>query len=208
MSTVPKTLMTEAEYLAFERASETRHEYSRGEIFAMAGASESHNLASGNLFVAVQLELRDKPCRAYTHDMRVFAAESRSYVYPDLVVACPPIEFKDEKRDTLLNPHVVVEVLSPSTESYDRGRKFDFYRQSDSLRQYVLVEQDAPRVMSYIRQSDGVAWLLTPLEGLNAVLEFPTLGLSVPLSEIYRNVQFPPPKTPEELQAELDALRS
>lgn len=208
MSTVPKSLMTEAEYLAFERASEIRHEYWRGELFAMAGASESHNLASGNLFVAIQLSLRDKPCRAYTHDMRVFAAESRSYVYPDIVVACPPIEFKDDKRDTLLNPHVVVEVLSPSTESYDRGRKFDFYRQSDSLRQYVLVEQDAPRVMSYIRQSDGVAWLLTPLEGLTAVLDFPTLGVSVPLSEIYRNVEFPPPLTPEELQAQLNALRS
>ena len=203
MSSVPMTLMTEAEYLAYERASEIRHEFWRGELFAMAGASEGHNLASGNLFVAVQLALRDKPCRAYTHDMRVFASQSRAYVYPDIVVACPPIEFKDEKRDTLLNPQVVVEVLSPSTESYDRGKKFDLYRQSESLRQYVLIAQDEPRVMSYIRQSDGVAWLLTPLAGLNAVLDFPTLGLSVPLSEIYRNVEFPPPLTPEELQAQL-----
>lgn len=207
MSTVPNTLMNEAEYLAFERASEMRHEFWRGELFAMAGASEGHNLASGNLFVAVQLALRDSPCRAYTHDMRVFAAESRAYVYPDIVVACPPIEFKDAKRDTLLNPQVVVEVLSPSTESYDRGKKFDLYRQSESLRQYVLIAQDEPRVMSYIRQSDGVAWLLTPLEGLNAVLEFPTLGVSVPLSEIYRNVEFPPPLTPEELQAQLTPPR-
>ena len=207
MSSVPKTLMTEAEYLAYERASEIRHEFWRGELFAMAGASEGHNLASGNLFVAVQLALRDKPCRAYTHDMRVFASQSRAYVYPDIVVACPPIEFKDEKRDTLLNPQVVVEVLSPSTESYDRGKKFDLYRQSESLRQYVLIAQDEPRVMSYIRQSDGVAWLLTPLAGLNAVLEFPTLGLSVPLSEIYRNVEFPPPLTTEELQALLTPPR-
>ena len=207
MSTVPKFLLSESEYLEFERASEMRHEFGRGELFAMAGASEGHNLASGNLFVAVQLALRDKPCRAYTHDMRVFASESRAYVYPDIVVACPPIEFKDAKRDTLLNPQVVVEVLSPSTESYDRGRKFDLYRQSESLRQYVLIAQDEPRVMSYIRQSDGVAWLLTPLEGLNAVLEFPTLGVSLPLSEIYRNVEFPPPLTPEELQALLTPPR-
>ena len=207
MSSVPMTLMTEAEYLAYERASEIRHEFWRGELFAMAGASEGHNLASGNLFVAVQLALRDKPCRAYTHDMRVFASQSRAYVYPDIVVACPPIEFKDEKRDTLLNPQVVVEVLSPSTESYDRGKKFDLYRQSESLRQYVLIAQDEPRVMSYIRQSDGVAWLLTPLAGLNAVLDFPTLGLSVPLSEIYRNVEFPPPLTTEELQALLTPPR-
>ena len=207
MSSVPMTLMTEAEYLAYERASEIRHEFWRGELFAMAGASEGHNLASGNLFVAVQLALRDKPCRAYTHDMRVFASQSRAYVYPDIVVACPPIEFKDEKRDTLLNPQVVVEVLSPSTESYDRGKKFDLYRQSESLRQYVLIAQDEPRVMSYIRQSDGVAWLLTPLAGLNAVLDFPTLGLSVPLSEIYRNVEFPPPLTLDELQAQLTPPR-
>ena len=207
MSSVPMTLMTEAEYLAYERASEIRHEFWRGELFAMAGASEGHNLASGNLFVAVQLALRDKPCRAYTHDMRVFASQSRAYVYPDIVVACPPIEFKDEKRDTLLNPQVVVEVLSPSTESYDRGKKFDLYRQSESLRQYVLIAQDEPRVMSYIRQSDGVAWLLTPLAGLNAMLDFPTLGLSVPLSEIYRNVEFPPPLTTEELQALLTPPR-
>ena len=207
MAESPKFLMSESEYLEFEQASEMRHEFWRGELFAMAGASEGHNLASGNLFVAVQLALRDKPCRAYTHDMRVFASESRAYVYPDIVVACPPIEFKDAKRDTLLNPQIVVEVLSPSTESYDRGRKFDLYRQSESLRQYVLIAQDEPRVMSYIRQSDGVAWLLTPLEGLNAVLEFPTLGLSLPLSEIYRNVEFPPPLTPEELQALLTPPR-
>jgi Uma2 family endonuclease len=155
MSTVPQTLMTEEQYLAFERASEIRHEYWRGEIFAMAGASEGHNLAAGNLFVAMQLALRDKPCRTYTHDMRVFAAKSRAYVYPDIVVAWPPIEFNDGKRDTLLNPQVVIEVLSPSTESYDRGRKFDLYRQSESLKQYVLVSQDEARVMSYIRQSHG-----------------------------------------------------
>ena len=208
MSTVPNSLMTEEQYLAFERASETRHEFWRGEIFAMAGATENHNLASGNLFVAVQVALRDRPCRAYTLDMRVFAPRSRSYMYPDIVVACPPIEFQDDKRDTLLNPQIVVEVLSPSTSSYDRGQKFDLYLQSESLQQYVLVNQDEPRVMSYIRQPDGIGWLMTPLEGLNAVLDFPTLGVRVPLSEIYRNVEFPPPLTPAELQAQLNALRS
>lgn len=208
MSTVPQTLMTEEQYLVFERAAEIRHEFLRGEIFAMAGASEGHNLASLNLATVLNLELREKPCRVYSNDMRVLAPRSRSYMYPDIVVACPPIEFQDDKRDTLLNPQVVVEVLSPSTASYDRGQKFDLYLQSESLRQYVLVNQDEPRVMSYIRQSDGVAWLMIPLEGLDAVLEFPTLGVSVPLSEIYRNVEFPPPLTPEQLQAQLNALRS
>ena len=207
MSTVPQSLKTEAEYLAFERASETRHEFLRGEIFAMAGATEGHNLASLNLATVLNFELREKPCRVYSNDMRVLAPRSRSYMYPDIVVACPPIEFQDGKRDTLLNPQVVVEVLSPSTASYDRGTTFDLYLQSESLRQYVLVNQDEPRVMSYIRQSDGVAWLLTPLEGLTAMLDFPTLGISVPLSEIYRNVEFPPPLSPEELQAQLTPPR-
>ncbi len=201
MSTVPKTLMTEEQYLSFERESEIRHEFLRGEIFAMAGASEGHNLASLNLATRLNFELREKPCRVYSNDMRVLAPRSRSYMYPDIVVACPPIEFQDGKRDTLLNPQVVVEVLSPSTASYDRGTKFDLYPQSESLLQYVLVNQDEARAMSYIRQSDGVAWLMIPLTGLDAVLEFPTLGLSVPLSEIYRNVEFPPPLTLEELQA-------
>ena len=208
MSTAPKSLMTEEQYLSFERASEIRHEFLRGEIFAMTGASESHNLASLNLATVLNSELREKPCRVYSNDLRVLAPRSRSYVYPDIVVACPPIEFQDGKRDTLLNPQVVVEVLPPSTASYDRGTKLDLYLQSESLLQYVLVNQDEPRVMSYTRQSDGVAWLMIPLTGLDAVLEFPTLGLSVPLSEIYRNVEFPLPLTPEELQAQLDALRS
>ena len=203
MSTVPQSLKTEAEYLAFERASETRHEFLRGELFAMAGATESHNLASLNLATVLNFELREKPCRVYSNDMRVVAPRSRSYMYPDIVVACPPIEFQDDKRDTLLNPQVVVEVLSPSTASYDRGTKFDLYLQSESLQQYVLVNQDEPRVMSYIRQSDGIAWLMIPLSGLDAVLEFPTLGLSVPLSEIYRNVEFSPPIPIDVLPAQL-----
>ena len=195
MSAVPKTLLTEAEYLAFERAAEFRHEFHRGEIFAMAGASESHNLVSGNLFTELNVQLKGKGCRPYTHDMRVYSHESKTYTYPDIVVACPPIEFLDDKRDTLLNPQVVIEVLSPSTEAYDRGRKFDFYREAPSLQQYVLVSQDSQRAVSYIRQSDGVAWLMLPLDDASASIEFPSLGVSVPLSEIYRDVELsvPPP---------------
>lgn len=198
MSAVLKTLLTEAEYLAFERASEFRHEFHRGEIFAMAGASESHNLVAGNLFMELNVRLKGKSCRPYSHDMRVRASLSKTYTYPDIVVACPPIEFLDEKRDTLLNPQVVIEVLSPSTEAYDRGRKFDFYREAPSLQQYVLVSQDSQRAVSYIRQSDGVAWLMLPLDDASASIEFPSLGVRIPLSEIYRDVELsvtPPHET-------------
>ena len=111
------------------------------------------------------------------------------------MVACPPIEFLDEKRDTLLNPQVVVEVLSPSTEAYDRGRKFDFYREAPSLQQYVLVSQDLQRAVSYVRQSDGVAWLMTPLDHPGVSIDFPALGISVPLSDIYRDVELSLPQS-------------
>lgn len=189
MSAVLKPRLTEAEYLAFERSAESRHEFHRGEIFAMAGASESHNLITLALASAVRAKLQGKPCRTYSVDMRVYARESKTYMYPDIVVACPPIEFLDEKRDTLLNPQVVIEVLSPSTEAYDRGAKFDLYREAPSLQQYVLVSQDARRVVSYVRQSDGVAWLMTPLDHPESSIEFPSLGISVPLADIYRDVE-------------------
>ena len=189
MSAAPKTRLTEAEYLAFERASEFRHELHRGEIVEMAGASAAHNLIRGNLFIELRGSLLGQGVRVYAVDLRVKAGESASYMYPDIVVACPPIEFLDEKRDTLLNPQVVIEVLSPSTEGYDRGRKFDRYRECPSLQQYVLVSQDARRAVSYIRQSDGVAWLMRPLDNGSDTLDFPSLGISVPLADIYRNVE-------------------
>lgn len=197
MSAVLKPRVTEAEYLAFERASETRHEFLNADIIAMAGASEPHNLISGNLFTELNVMLKGAKCRAYTHDMRVKPSSSKSYVYPDIVVACPPIEFLDEKRDTLLNPQVVVEVLSPTTEGYDRGDKFDLYRESPSLQQYVLFSQDAIRAVSYIRQSDGVAWLMRPLDNGSDTIDFPSLGISVSLADIYRNVERSAPQPPQ-----------
>ena len=189
MAAVIKPRLTEAEYLAFERASEFRHEFHRGELFAKTGSSESHNLISGNQSAAIHLKLRGRGCRPFTHDMRVKLKPSKSYVYPDIVVACPPLQFLDAQKDTLLNPQVVIEVLSPSTEAYDRGAKFDLYREAPSLQQYVLVSQDARRVVSYVRQSDGVAWLMTPLDHPESSIEFPSLGISVPLADIYRDVE-------------------
>ncbi len=196
MSAVLKPRLTEVEYLAFERAAESRHEFHRGEIFAMAGASEPHNLITLALASSMHVRLQGQPCRVYSSEMRVKPKSSQSSVYPDIVVACPPIEFLDEMRDTLLNPQVVVEVLSPTTEAYDRGAKFDLYRDAPSLQQYVLVSQSSRRAVSYVRLSDGVAWLMTPLDHPEASIDFPTLGISVPLADLYRDVELSAPVEP------------
>jgi Uma2 family endonuclease len=189
MSTVSNRQIPVAEYLDFERASETRHEYYAGQVFAMTGASADHNWITGNLEAALRERLRGAKCRPYSRDMRVCTSESGLFTYPDIVVACPP-EFRDDRLDTIINPQVVIEVLSPTTESYDRGKKFDLYREAASLKQYVLVAQDSVRIMSYVRQSDGVAWLMNPLERLDQALGLPTLNVSIPLSEIYRDAEF------------------
>ena len=190
MSAVLKPRYTPDEYLALERASEFRHEFYRGEMFAMAGATEAHNLISGNVTFALRERLRDKGCRAYSSDMRVQVGTNGLYTYPDVAVACPPIEFADDTRDTLLNPQVIVEVLSKSTAEYDRGNKFDLYRELPSLKQYVLIAQADARVASYVRQADGVAWLMVPSAGLEATLDFPTVECRLSLAEVYRDVDF------------------
>ena len=190
MSSVPMNSMTEAEYLQYEESSEVRHEYYRGQIFAMAGATANHSWITDSLIMALRHRLADAECRPYSRDMRVYIEGSGLYTYPDVVIACPP-EFKDDRTDTLMNPKVIMEVLSPTTEAYDRGRKFDLYRSAVTLEQYVLVAQDLPRVISYVRQTDGVAWLMSPLDGLGATLQIPSLATSIPLAEVYHRITFP-----------------
>ena len=190
MSALTKPRFTPEEYLARERAAEERHEFYRGKMSLMTSSSESHNLITGNVGFALRERLRGQGCRAYTNDMRVLVSANGLYTYPDVAVACPPIEFADDTRDTLLNPQILIEVLSKSTAQYDRGKKFDLYRELLSLRQYVLIAQSEPRVLSYVRQQDGVAWLMTPSEGLAAMLEFPTVKCRLPLAEIYRDIDF------------------
>lgn len=190
MTAVPVSRYTPEEYLALERVSEVRHEFYRGERFVMAGASEAHNLIADNVTFGLREQLRDKGCRAYSSDMRVRVQPNGLYTYPDVAVACPPIEFADETRDTLLNPQVIVEVLSKSTEKFDRSKKFVLYRELTSLKQYVLVSQSEARVDSYVRQADGVAWLMVPSTGLEATLDFPTVGCKLSLADVYRDVDF------------------
>jgi Uma2 family endonuclease len=155
VSSDPKTLMTEEQYLATERRAGSRSEFYNGEMFAMAGASRRHNRIVTNLVAAFDNRLRELPCNVYSNDMRVKTPNTGLFTYPDLVVTCGEEVFVDDEQDTLLNPLVIFEVLSDSTEAYDWGKKFENYQGIESLSTYVLVAQDARRVERYVRQGDG-----------------------------------------------------
>ncbi|HLQ43214.1 MAG TPA: Uma2 family endonuclease, partial [Planctomycetaceae bacterium] len=186
MSTVavPKTLMTEAEYLALERRSDEKHEFYQGEIFSMAGDSREHNLIALNLGGELRQELKDRPCEAYVGDMRVRITRSGLYTYPDVVAICGEPEFLDAEVDTLLNPTVLIEVLSDSTEEYDRGTKLKHYRKIPSLREYILVSQLEPLVEQFVRR-DNNHWDLSETAGLETTLRLSSIGCDIPLAEIY-----------------------
>ena len=190
MSTAQKTLLSPEEYLARERAADFRSEFFRGEMFAMSGASWEHNLIKDNLARETGNQLKEGPCRVITSDLRVKVSATGLYTYPDMVVVCDEPRLEDKFGDTLLNPRVVAEVLSKSTESYDRGTKFAHYRQLPSVREYVLVAQDRALVERFVRQPDDT-WLLTEFSGLTQTLEFGTIAARVPLVEIYRGVSLP-----------------
>lgn len=181
--------LTEIEYLRLEREGAQRHEYFAGEIFAMAGATERHNLIVSNLVVALGSQFKGRPCRVYSSDMRMKVSATGLLTYPDVVAVCGELQVDDEIRDTLLNPAVIVEVLSASTEGYDRVEKFAHYRKVPSLQDYVLVSQQAMHVEHYRRQP-GEHWLLTDLEGSGAVLELASVGAQVGLGEAYDKVEF------------------
>jgi len=179
------------DYLALERASrDVKHEFFDGEIFAMVGASAPHNLIVGNLVTALNLALRELDCRVYPSDMRV-QSPTGLYTYPDVSIVCGPPDLADDHQDMLLNPTVLIEVLSPSTEAYDRGKKFKHYKTIKSLKEYVLVAQDQASVDHFARQQDG-RWLLTSVTELAESLMLPALDVSVSAGEIYAKVEFPP----------------
>ena len=195
MVAAPRLKMTDEEFLAFERVAETKHEFYDGEVFAMAGASENHNVIVVNLSGELRQALRGRPCRHYVTDLRVRIGEAGRFTYPDAVVVCGDREFlPGASLDTLLNPTVIVEVLSPSTEAHDRGRKFDFYREIASLRAYVLVSQSEPRVGLFERENG--MWRISAASGLGADLRIETLGITLALAELYLDVDFPPEPPP------------
>ena len=150
-----RTRLSEQEYLAFERAAEERHEYADGEIFAMSGGTWEHSLIAGNIIRELSTALLERPCAVHGSDMRIHIPATRRYTYSDVLVVCGQPVFTDEARDTLVNPTLIVEVLSDSTESYDRGDKFEHYETVPSLRDYVLVSQKKVRIEHFQRQADG-----------------------------------------------------
>ena len=193
MSRQVKTYITPEEYLAFERKAENKNEYVNGEIFAMTGASRKHNLIVGNLVRELGQQLKGKPCEVYPGEMRVKAPASRSYVYPDVVVVCSEPQFEDDHFDTLLNPTLVVEVLSKSTESYNRLAKSSYYRTIESLSEYLLVSQEEYRVEQYLKQADG-RWLLSDVRLLEGLIELTSIGCSLALRDIYDRITFDEPE--------------
>jgi len=184
MATEPLQSLSPQDFLAFEREAETKHEYAGGEVLAMTGASERHNLIVANLAGELYLQLRDRPCRIYSSDQRVAISPEGPFYYPDVVALCEAPRFLDEEDDTLLNPSVLVEVLSPSTEAFVRGPKFSDYRTIESVQEIVIVAQDAMRVEHFVRRNDG-HWLLTDHASPESVLELVALGCRVELSRVY-----------------------
>ncbi len=184
-----KRTWTPAEYLAWERAAPERHELLDGEIFAMAGASFAHNKIVGNVVGELRQALRGSPCDVTPSDLRVRIPGPRGglYTYPDALVVCGEPQFEDAARDTLLNPTVIVEVLSDSTEAYDRGKKFRSYRSIPSLREYVLVAQDTPSVERHLCGEGGV-WSLVQDLGAGGTLVLSSIGCELAVDELYLKV--------------------
>jgi Uma2 family endonuclease len=189
MASDRKTLLTEEQYLEIERKAERKSELHDGEMFAMAGAGAAHNRLVWNLILQIGRQLGSGPCQGYPSDMRVRVSATGLYTYPDLVVVCGKPQFLDGHTDTLLNPTLIVEVLSPSTEAYDRGRKFEHYRSLPSLRQYLLVASERLESELRTRQADG-QWLLGFASKAEDVIDLESVGARLMISEIYSGVEF------------------
>ena len=185
-SMAARTYLTPAEYIAAERKATLKSEYLSGEIVAMSGASLSHNLITMNTANQLYNQLVEGGCRVFTNDMRVGIGAGTSYFYPDVAVVCDELRFEDNALDTLINPIVVIEVLSPSTEAYDRGEKSARYRQLESLQEYVLISQDKVQVEHYLRQ--GKQWILSEFSAPENVQPLISIGAELSLNQIYRFV--------------------
>jgi Uma2 family endonuclease len=189
MTPLAQPLVSPAEYLALERRAREKSEYVNGRIYAMAGTSRFHNLIVINIVRELATQLRDRPCETYASEMRVKVQRTGMYTYPDVVAVCEEPRLEDAELDTLLNPSVIVEVLSPSTESYDRGEKFAHYRRLESLREYVLVAQTIRRIEHFRREGDH--WVFTEISDPDGELALPSLGCVLRLADIYQRVDFP-----------------
>lgn len=191
MSIPARSWITEGEYLAIERAAEGKSEYYAGEMFAMAGTSMSHTRIVTNLVFELMRCFRGGPCEAFSTDLRLRVDATGLYTYPDVMVVCGVPHSIDGEMDTITNPTLIVEVLSPSTENYDRGAKFDQYRRLPSLKEYVLIAQDRPSVETYIRCEERNDWRYQANTELEGTVRFESIGCELELADIYRRVEFP-----------------
>jgi len=182
--------ITPQEYLERERAAEFKSEYCKGVIYAMSGASEPHNNLSSNITGELWAQFKGRRCKVYSSDMKVRVESTGLYTYPDAVALCGEARFEDGRKDVLLNPTLIFEVLSPSTEAYDRGQKFSHYQHISTLTDYVLIAQDRVCVERYQRQLDG-SWRYTLHEGTEEIIHFATLECELRLADIYDKVEFP-----------------
>jgi Uma2 family endonuclease len=190
---VPSTLprLTEAEYLALERAASFKSEFFHGQMFAMAGGSPMHSLIAANLIRELGTKLKGSPCKAFTSDLRLQVQDSGLYTYPDVSVVCGALAFVPGTDDTVVNPTLLVEVLSDTTEAYDRGEKFRHYQLMPSLKEYLLASQRQPRLEHFLRRSNN-EWALRTAEGMDATLTLPSLEITLELHEVFAGVEFVP----------------
>ena len=191
MASNPKTYYTPDEYLALERSSDIKHEYYNGEIFAMGGATEEHVSIVTNLVGELHSQLKAGPCKVYSNDLRVQVSPTGLYTYPEVIVICEKPRFSDKQGDTLLNPVLIIEVLSDSTKDYDRGGKFEQYRTIESFVEYLLIAQDRPHVEHHTRQSDR-SWLMKETNSLADTLELKSAPCRLRMADIYSKIVFQP----------------
>jgi Uma2 family endonuclease len=180
-------VLTPEQYLSIERQAETRSEYFNGELFAMAGASREHNQICSNIVISLGTQLSEKPCNIYSSDMRVKIERHNKYTYPDIVISCDKEIFEDENRDVLLNPVVIIEILSDSTEAYDRGLKFFHYKFINSFVEYLLISQKICYVEKFERQENNI-WLYSEFHHMEDIVRIKSIDCHISLKEIYRKV--------------------
>lgn len=196
MSVLSRPHVTPEEYLEQERKAPYKSQYYKGQIYAMVGATSSHSLITGNLIRVIGNQLKGRPCVVHTSDMRINVSATGLYTYPDVSALCGEPRFLDDRQDTLLNPTVIFEVLSRSTELYDRGKKFEHYRSIPSLREYVLLSQARPRIEVFSRKTDG-SWGLSEATGLDSQIEIGSISCILHLAEVYDKVELRPEEEAE-----------
>jgi Uma2 family endonuclease len=191
MATQPLPILSAEQYLELDRSAEFRSEYFDGQMFLMSGGTRNHSRVVGNALAALHRQLGDSACEVAGSDLRLASSKHPSYTYPDIVVTCGPDKFLDNRRDTITDATLVIEVLSPSTRNYDRGEKFLFYRSLPSFSEYLLLSQDSIRAEHHVRQPDG-AWLFREFTSASDVVELKSIGCSLQLESLYRRVEFEP----------------